>query len=209
MSVWKIQFLLRPWYCNLGLKVDWCNIDFYTIIFSDCLTMQVNASIAVMNMKQVPDFGQLFHSALLFFFLSFTSCSGQRLCLRKGTALTSILGFARYSSLTSLSILASNRYMFQIEWVGSEVTAGINVYGRHVLLFLANLQSNSHFILTPFPYVCVLVRGENTGLEVSSLNNHLATWVRDWGLIHHVHLPGTLDFEGSQRLQDILISFDQ
>lgn len=143
-----MHFFLRLWGSNLGLKVDWCNIDFYTIIFSDYLTMQVNASIVVMNMKQVPDFGQLLPSGLLFFFLSFTSCSGQRMCLRMGTALTNILGLARYSSLSSLSIFASNHYMFQIEWVGSEVTAGINVYGRHVLLFLANLQTNSHFILS-------------------------------------------------------------
>lgn len=82
------------------------------------------------------------------------------------TALANILDLARHSSLSSPGILASNYYIssesivfhlgLQIEWE-NEVTAGKNVYSRHLLLFLASQESKTHFILEDHPPpTCVL-----------------------------------------------------
>lgn len=95
-------------------------------------------------------------SPFLFLFLSFTNYRGQRLSPRKWTALTDILGLARHSLLSSLSILAPNHYIssendvfhlkLQIEW-GNEATAGKIAYRRHLLLFLASQPSKRPFHL--------------------------------------------------------------
>lgn len=170
--LWNSHFLLKSSCHNLGLRAGWCNINFHITIVSGCFTMQVNNSIAILDtgtsLSILPVFSLLWIP--LFFFFSFTSCSGRecasvyKLCSPISWAWPGTPHFYLLALLKPQQVSNENdgfHLEVQIEWVGNEVTAGGNVYSRH-MLFLSSQWSNPYFILRNSLLLCMCF-GERSG----------------------------------------------